>query len=99
MTTYDLMIRAENFLELKFSLFADDYITEGYKIDKLSPEFHTAMMEFVADAMTEIAATMVANPRGDGETEEGYIDDIFEEFTDTCMDGYIEEKLQQHFGE
>lgn len=97
MTAYDEMIRVENYLESKFDAFADDYISEGYAIDKHSPVYHTAMVEFVSDAMKNIAATMVDNPKGDWDTTEGYVTDMAEEFADTEMDGMIQDKLEEYF--
>lgn len=99
MTTFDSMIKATAHLESKFMSFVDDLRREGYDIEPNSDECHTAMVEFMYDAMMHIARTMVDNPRSDNESVEGYINDICEDFWDTEMDGMILDKLEEHFGE
>ena len=97
--SYNGIKEVERYFESKFEAFADDYISEGYVINKYSCEYRLAKALFIGEAFEEIALTMTNDPRRQDETSLYYIFDIVEDFSDTMMDDMIRDRLNELIGE
>lgn len=96
---YEIIDTISYSLEHHFDAMANDLIEEGYVIDTSSKDYELARMVFLHTATEALLWYAVKNPKGDEETEEGYLNDLLEEYWDTEMDDNIMDILNNYLKE